>query len=70
MTTINLRIKDPDRTFFFIGKEIISSDSYVEVDTVAYNKSRKWNILTGIGSNEVESDVSLEEVREILQLDS
>lgn len=66
MTTVNLRILDPEREFFYFGDDILNHVTYtaVEVDDLsALNKDR---MLTALDANIIESDITTSEVRAIL----
>jgi len=66
MSTINLRIKFYDRTYFFFGDDIIIHDTWTAVETLDLSEPIKGNMLTALDHEYVESDIPLSQVKEIL----
>jgi len=69
MATINLKIKNPNTKYYFLGDDILKHDVYIPVETSDLSPDVGYNILTALDADILESDISTEDIRQILLSD-
>jgi len=66
MATINLRIKDTSREYFFFGDDILTYPDWTAVETLDLSDPIKGNLLTALDHEWIEGDIPLSEIVDIL----
>ena len=66
MSIINLKILDPTREFFFLGDDILNSETWTPVETSDLSTDVKNNMLVALDAQIITSDMPIADIRLIL----